>query len=127
MNMKKIVIYSLLYQLLFSIFSLLLILIKEKFGSEIFAYALYSNMLYFFINLLVNILLIRYIGIHKIVVFILINVIFFNIYTYFTGDKKILFLELFKIKSDAWNISLSYHLSIFLSAIIVYFLFKRKA
>lgn len=128
--MKKIILFSLLYQFLFSILSLLLIMIKEKFGSELFAYALYFNVFYFAIGVFTNVLLIIFIkSIPKYsfyIWFVLGIFLFFNLCAYFLGDKIILFFELFNLKSDVWHISLSYHLGILLSVIIMYFLSGKR-
>ncbi len=128
--MKKIIIFSFLYQFLFSILSLLLIMIKEKFGSELFAYALYFNIFYFVVGVIANILIITFIkSIPKYsfyIGFILGIFLLFNLFVYFLGDKMILFFELFSLKSSVWYISLSYHLGILLSAIIMCFLSGKR-
>lgn len=129
---KKIIIFSLLYQFLFSILSLLLIMIKEKFGSELFAYALYFNILYFVIGLLACFVIIKFLLriknikiIHLYIYFFLLSILAINIYVYFIS-QKVLILDIFDIKNDEWYISLSYHLSILLSVTTMYFLTKKK-
>lgn len=127
--MKKIIIFSLLYQVLFFIFSLLLILIKERFGSELFAYAFFTNVMYFFIGFIFNILLIKLIYKYRkfYLLFTLGVLIIFNLFVYILTDSDKIFItiSLFRTFTDGWYINLFYHLSIVLSVITLYFLSKK--
>ena len=129
--MKKIIIFSLLYQFLFSIFSLLLIMIKEKFGSELFAYALYFNVFYFLIGFFINavvtkiLLEIKNINISRFFIYhFFISILSINIYVYFMS-QKVLFFDIFDMKNDVWHISLSYHLSLLFSSVVMFFLSRK--
>ncbi len=48
--MKKIILFNLIYHTLLFIIPLIILLIAEGYGSEIFAYALYFSLLYFVIG-----------------------------------------------------------------------------
>lgn len=125
--MKKIIVFSILYQFLFFIFSLFLIGIKEKFGSELFAFALYFNILYFLIGSLASIASIKLIlKINNIkmttffIYFSLFSILAINIFVYFISQKFLIW-DVFAMQNDTWYISLSYHLSILLSVITIYY------
>lgn len=125
-------IFSFLYQLFFSIFSLLLIMIKEKFGSELFAYALYFNIFYFLIGFFINVIIAKILveikNINRSLFSIyhfFISILSINIYVYFTS-QKVLILDIFDMKNDVWYISLSYHLSLLFSSVVMYFLSRKR-
>lgn len=129
--MKKIILFSLIFQCLFSLISLLLIMIKVGYGTELFAYSFYSNLIYFLIGFISNILLIRllsYVNVNKktIYVILFLGLIFiFNIYVY-TNSGVIFSVGLFRTNiDDGWFINFFYHLSFFLSVVIMYFLSKK--
>jgi len=107
-------------------------MIKEKFGSELFAYALYFNIFYFLIGLFINavvtkiLLEIKNINISRFFIYhFFISILSINIYVYFIS-QKVLILDIFDMKNDIWHISLSYHLGLLFSSVVMFFLSRKK-
>jgi hypothetical protein len=129
--MRKIVLFSFVYQCLFSLISLISQILTEDFNQEMYSYFFYLITLYFIIGFFINILLIKCLLIFKrgfYILFILGVIVFFNIYIYIIWDRVILFGRIFNfnIAGDIWYIAFSYHLSIILSTLIMMFLVKIK-
>jgi hypothetical protein len=152
--MRKIVLiipFAFVYQCLFSLISLLSIAtiegygissgsklerlftsIKMGYGTEMFAYAFYTNLIYFGVGFFFNILLVILLHNYKNIFYILFSLgvlMVFNIFIYIisdSSDRVIFSFGLFRV-NGGWYINLVYHLSIVLSTIIMYFLFRKKS
>jgi branched-subunit amino acid ABC-type transport system permease component len=128
--MRKIIWFSLVFQCLFLLISLLLITIKEGYGTELFTYAFYTNLIYFLIGFIFNVILTKLLYKYKENFYLLFSfgvLIMFNIYIYVvSGSDKVFFSGgLFHINDDSWDITIFYHLSILLSTLIMMFPLRK--
>ena len=128
--MKKIILFSFIFQCLFMFISLLLIMIKVGYGTELFAYTFYSNLLYFIVGFILNIFLVKFSYKFKEYFYLLFSLgvlIIFNIYfLILSGGGNLFSAGLFRTDfDDGWFINLYYHISILISSIIMYFLSKK--
>lgn len=128
--MKKIILFNFVFEFLFLIFSLVFQIFLGDFDHEMYSYFIYFIVPYliitFFINLLVSKILVK---LEKVfyILFLFEVSIFLNIYVSVIDNGRILFLELFKsdLNSGTWYTAFSYHISICLSVMTMYFLSKR--
>lgn len=134
MNTKPLLVV--LYQLIFTFITIVLVTIIEGYGSEIFAGVIYFNIIYLVVGIVLNYLL--YLVIQKIcytnkikllLVHFLACLFIMNCLTYYLNESWISWIlvsNLFTCKSDSFKVALVIHLIMGTSYYLAFLLTKKK-
>ncbi len=117
--MKKIILFNFLYHILLFVLPLIIVLIFEGYGTEMFAYTFYFSIMYFLIGFILDNIILGILNYFKVVklkwiLFFLLSITVFLLTVYRLTNKNIL-LELFTSNLSSNYTSIIFIISFFLS------------